>query len=198
LGFYQSVALAAAREMDDGLKHTTFYEGKNWTNPLAVTAIYDHIDANGVMELDLRTSWGHEAITMTEGMTAETPGVGSKYLAAYRDSDGNYMNSAYSYELIVPANPPAEQFWSLTAYNATTRAMVYTDRKDVSSRHDIHINDDGSVPVYISSDPASMPHPQNTINVEGQGDIFFYFRVYAPTQDYFDKNWTLPDIRRIR
>ncbi len=43
-----------------------------------------------------------------------------------------------------------------------------------------------------------MPHPQNTINVEGQGDIFFYFRVYAPTQDYFKKTWTLPDIRRIR
>jgi hypothetical protein len=198
LGFYQSVALAAAREMDDGLKHTTFYEGKNWTNPLAVTAIYDHIDANGVMELDLRTSWGHEAITMTEGMTAETPGVGSKYLAAYRDSDGNYMNSANSYELIVPPNPPAEQFWSLTAYNATTRTMVYTDRKDVSSRHDIHVNEDGSVPVYISSDPASMPYPQNTINVADQGDIFFYFRVYAPTEDYFAKTWTLPDIRRMR
>jgi hypothetical protein len=197
-GFLMSVLLSGAREMDEGLKHATFYEGKNWTNPLTVTDIYDHIDANGVMELDLRTSWGHEAITKSEGMTAETPGVGSKYLGAYRDSDGNYFNSAYSYELIVPPNPPAEQFWSLTAYNATTRAMVYTDRKDVSSRHDIHVNEDGSVPVYISSDPASMPYPQNTINVADQGDIFFYFRVYAPTEDYFAKTWTLPDIRRMR
>jgi hypothetical protein len=196
-GFHMSVLLSAAREMDESLKHTTFYEGSNWTVPLAITDIYSNIDKSGAMELDVRTSWGHEAITVTEGMSAETVGVGSKYLGAYRDSDGVYFNSAYSYELIVPANPPAEQFWSLTAYNATTRAMVYTDRKDVSSRHDIHVNDDGSVPVYISSDPASMPHPQNTINVEGQGDIFFYFRVYAPTQDYFDKNWTLPDIRRM-
>ena len=135
---------------------------------------------------------------MSEGMTAPIPGVGSKYLAAYRDSDGNYFNSAYSYKLIVPANPPAEQFWSLTAYNATTRAMVYTDRKDVSSRHVIHVNEDGSVPVYISSEPENMPYPQNTINVEGQGDVFFYFRVYAPTMAYFEKTWKLPDMRRIK
>lgn len=197
-GFHMSEALSAARELDEGLKHTTFYEGTNWTVPLAVTNIYSHIDKNGVMELDLRTSWGHEAITMSEGMTAPTPGVGSKYLAAYRDSDGNYFNSAYSYELIVPANPPAEQFWSLTAYNATTRAMVYTDRKDVSSRHDIYVNEDGSVPVYISSEPEKMPYPQNTINIKGQGDIFFYFRVYAPTKAYFEKTWKLPDMRRIK
>ena len=197
-GFTMSVALSAAREMDEGLKHQVFYEGGNWSNPLGVTAIYSTIDTNGVMELDVRTSWSHEAITISEGMTAETPGVGSKYLAAYRDADGNYFNSAYSYELVVPANPPAEQFWSLTAYNAKSRSMVYTDRKDVSSRHDIHVNDDGTTPVYISSNPQDMPYPQNCIDVTGQGDIFFYFRVYAPTPDYFAKKWRLPDIRRIK
>lgn len=195
-GFQMSVALSAAREIDEGLKHMTFYEGKNWTNPLAVTSIYSTVDDNGVMELDLRTSWSHEAITMSEGMTAETPGVGSKYLAAYRDADGNYFNSAHSYELMVPANPPAEQFWSLTAYNATTRAMVYTDRKDVSSRHDIHVNKDGTTPVYVSPKCERMSFPQNCIDSRGQGDLFFYFRVYAPTQAYFAKKWVLPDIRR--
>lgn len=76
--------------------------------------------------------------------------------------------------------------------------MVYTDRKDISSRQKIHVNKDGTTPVYISSDPKKMPYPQNCINVKGQGDFFFYFRVYAPTQDYFDKKWTLPDINRIR
>lgn len=197
-GFAMSVALSAAREFDEGLKHTTFYKGTNWTNPLSVTSIYSTIDENGVMELDLRTSWTHEAITMSEGMTAETPGVGSKYLAAYRDSDGNYFNSAFSYELLVPANPPAEQFWSLTAYNAKSRSMVYTDRKDVSSRHNIHVNDDGTTPVYVSSECQNMAYPQNCIDITGQGDIFFYFRTYAPTQEYFDKTWVLSDIKRIK
>ncbi len=196
-GFDMSVAHSAAREMDDMLKHATFYAGTNWTNPLTVTNLYSTIDRRGVMELDVRNSWAHEAITMSEGMTAETPGVGSKYVAAYRDADGNYFNSAYSYELVVPPDAPVEQFWSLTAYNATTRAMVYTDRKDVSSRHDLYVNEDGSTPVYVSAHPETMPHPQNCIDISGQGDIFFYFRCYAPTLAYFAKTWQLPDIRRI-
>ncbi|MEC4688353.1 MAG: DUF1214 domain-containing protein [Nitrospirota bacterium] len=197
-GFQMSVALSAAREIDEMLKHATFFEGTNWTNPLVVTSIYSTVDELGVMELDVRTSWTHEAITMSEGMTADTPGVGSKYLAAYRDADGNYFNSAYSYELLVPADPPAEQFWSLTAYNAKTRSMVYTDRKDVSSRQDVHVNEDGTTPVYVSSECQNISYPQNCIDISGQGDIFFYFRHYAPTQDYFDKKRPLPDIKRIK
>ncbi len=197
-GFEMSVALSAAREKDAHLRNAVFYEGGSWSNPLSVENIYDHIDSSGALELDRRTSYGHEAITMSEGMTAETVGVGSKYLAAYRDSDGNYLNSAFDYVLVVPPNPPAEQFWSITGYNARTRAMVYTDRKDVSSRQDLYVNPDGSVPVYLTSNPQSMPHPQNCIDIKGQGDIFVYFRTYAPTKEYFSKSWKLPDIQRIK
>ena len=187
-----------SREKDAHLRNAVFYEGGSWSNPLSVENIYDHIDSSGALELDRRTSYGHEAITMSEGMTAETVGVGSKYLAAYRDSDGNYLNSAFDYVLVVPPNPPAEQFWSITGYNAKTRAMVYTDRKDVSSRQDLYVNPDGSVPVYLTSNPQSMPHPQNCIDIKGQGDIFVYFRTYAPTKEYFSKSWKLPDIQRIK
>ena len=150
------------------------------------------------MELDGRTSWAHEAITVSEGMTAETTGVGSKYLAAYRDGSGVFLNSAFDYVLKVPSSPPAEQFWSLTAYNAKTRAMVYTSRKDVSSRHDVFVEKDGSTPVYLSSNCPKMPHPQNCADISGQGDVFVYFRVYAPTKAYFNKAWTLPNIEKVK
>ena len=43
-GFDMSVAHSAAREMDDMLKHATFYEGTNWSNPLTVTSLYSTID----------------------------------------------------------------------------------------------------------------------------------------------------------
>jgi hypothetical protein len=197
-GFAMSVAMSSAREMDVSLKQATFYEGTFWSNPIQITDIYRQIDDKGVMELDARTSWAHEAITVSDGMTAETTGVGSKYLAAYRDATGNYLNSAFDYVLNVPSDPPAEQFWSLTGYNAKTRAMVYTDRKDVSSRQNIFIEDDGTTPVYISSDCSKIPYRQNCIDTSGQGDFFVYFRVYAPTQAYFDKTWTLPDIERLK
>ena len=196
LGFKMSVAMSAARELDVSLDGT-FYEGTYWSNPIQITEIYNHINPAGVMELDRRTSYAHEAITVSEGMVAETVGVGSKYVAAYRDSTGEFLNSAFDYVLNVPADPPVEQFWSVTGYNAKTRAMVYTDRKDVSSRMDIFTAEDGSTPVYLSSDCASQPHPLNCIDIKGQGDIFVYFRAYAPKQAFFDKSWRLPDIERI-
>ncbi len=196
-GFAMSVALSSAREMDVDLKKATFYPGTYWNNPIQITNIYTQIDDKGVMELDAVASWSHEAITVSEGMTAEITGVGSKYLAAYRDGSGQYLNSAFDYVLTVPADPPAEQFWSVTAYNAKTRAMVYTDRKDVSSRQDLFMAADGSTPVYLSSNCSAMPHPQNCVDISGQGDVFVYFRVYAPTQAFFDKTWQLPDFQRL-
>jgi hypothetical protein len=196
-GFAMSIALSAARDLDEGLKSATFYEGTYWSNPLQITDIYTQIDANGVMELDRVASWSHEAISVSEGMAAETVGVGSKYLGAYRDASGQYLNSAFDYVLNVPANPPAEQFWSVTAYNAKTRAMVYTDRKDVSSRQNLFMAGDGSTPVYLSSNCAAVPYPQNCADISGQGDVFVYFRTYAPMQAYFDKTWTLPDFKRL-
>ncbi len=197
LGFEMSVAMSAARELDVSLEGT-YYPGTYWSNPLQITEIYDHINLAGVMELDRRTSYSHEAITVSEGMVAKTVGVGSKYVAAYRDSSGAFLNSGFDYVLNVPANAPAEQFWSVTGYNAKTRAMVYTDKKEVSSRMGLFVAEDGSTPVYLSSNCANQPHPQNCIDTNGQGDIFVYFRAYAPKQAFFDKSWRLPDIQRIR
>ncbi len=196
LGFSMSVAMSAARELDDGLDGE-FYAGTYWSNPLQVTGVYDHLSENGVMELDKRTSYSHEAITISESNVVEIVGVGQKYVAAYRDSSGAFLNSGFNYVLTVPADPPVEQFWALTGYNAATRAMVYTDTKEISSRMDLYVADDGATPVYMSSDCASMPHPQNCVNTSGQGDVFVYFRVYAPTEAFFDKSWTLPNIERI-
>lgn len=196
LGFEMSVAMSAARELDGDLDGS-FYPGTYWSNPLQVTAIYDHINSAGVMELDRRTSYSHEAITISESNVAETIGVGQKYVAAYRDSSGAFLNSGFDYQLNVPANAPVEQFWAVTGYNAKTRAMVYTDTKEISSRMDLFVAEDGSTPVYLSSNCRSLPHPQNCIDTKGQGDIFIYFRAYAPTRAFFDKTWSLPNVKRL-
>ncbi len=51
----------------------------------------------------------------------------------------------------------------------------------------------------FSDDPAGIALIETrAIDVSGQGDIFLYFRFYAPTQDYVDKTCALPHIERIR
>jgi hypothetical protein len=70
-------------------------------------------------ELDGLVSYSWEAFSMSDGMMKDLVGVGSKYLAAYEDSDGNWLNGSYTYQLNIPANVPAEQFWSFIVYSAT-------------------------------------------------------------------------------
>lgn len=133
---------------------------------------------------------------MSNAMRREIVGAGSKYLAAYEDGEGAWLNSGRDYVLHVPANVPAELFWSVKAYNGKTRAMIYTDQQEINSRMEIKTNADGSTDVYLSSNPDEMPLPQNSLDISAQGDIFVYFRWYAPTKEFFDKTWVLPNIER--
>jgi hypothetical protein len=48
-------------------------------------------------------------------MLTQTLGIGQRYIAAYQDRDGAWLTSGNTYKLQVPADPPAKQFWSVTA-----------------------------------------------------------------------------------
>jgi hypothetical protein len=132
-------------------------------------------------------------------MLTQTPGVGQRYIAAYKDATGAWLSGENNYRLHVPANPPATQFWSVTVYDEGTRQMVVTEqgRPDISSRkEDIVTNADGSVDVYFGpSAPAG--HETNWVQtIPGKG-WFVYFRFYGPTEAFFDKSWALPDFEKI-
>jgi hypothetical protein len=133
-------------------------------------------------------------------MLSETPGVGQRYIAAYKDKSGKWLDGGKTYKLHVPPNPPAQGFWSVTAYDEGTRQMVVTEqgRPDLSSRkEDIAKNADGSIDVYFG--PKSPPGKEaNWVQtVPGKG-WFAYFRFYAPTEAFFDKSWALPDIEPVK
>ena len=200
-GFAMSVASSVGRIYDGQLKHAQFYvdqdPGNTWTTTMNLDDIETHIDpVSGAMELDGRTSYTHEAYSMSHAMRADIVGSGSKYLAAYEDNDGDWLNSANDYVLHVPANVPAELFWSLTGYNGMSRSMVYTDVKEINSRMDIQTNEDGTTDIYLSSRCDKAPLPENCIDIKEQGDVFVYFRSYSPTEAYFDKSWVLPNIEK--
>ena len=78
-------------------------------------------------ELDARAAYTYEAITTSVGMTADIVGVGSKYLASYKDDAGEWLDGAHTYQLTIPANVPVEQFWSIVLYDNDTRAMIVND-----------------------------------------------------------------------
>ncbi|MBW2572960.1 MAG: DUF1254 domain-containing protein, partial [Deltaproteobacteria bacterium] len=198
LGYTQSVATSAGRISDPQLRHSQYYPGKNWTKILNLTSIETHINPKtNVMDLDARTSYSHEAISMSKGMTEDLVGVGSKYLAAYKDSDQNWLNGKNRYQLTLDKDVPAGQFWSIIAYRAKTRTFVINKdmKPGITSRENVVYDKDGSVTITFANDCQTY---KNCIETNQGEDFFVYFRSYAPKSEFFDKSWQLNEIEKVQ
>ena len=151
-------------------------------------------------QLDERAAYTYEAVTTSAGMTTKTPGVGSAYLGGYRDSSGDWLDGSRNYRLSIPPNAPMKQFWSVTVYSQETRCLINngTGRADRSSRHDLVKNADGSIDLYFGPDKAPEGLENNFVKTVGGEGWFVYFRLYAPTEPYFDRSWPLPDVERLK
>lgn len=188
-------AMAKANTTDKRVE-PAFWPGTQWKHLLVVSTdqrkeAYD--------QLDERAAYFYEAVAVSKAMLTEEPGVGQRYIAAYKDGDGQWLSGENTYVLHVPADPPAEQFWSVTVYDEATRQMIVTEQgiPDLSSRkEDLVTNDDGSVDVYIGPE-APEGKEDNWIQTNPNKGWFAYFRFYAPTEAFFDKSWALPDFEII-
>jgi hypothetical protein len=68
---------------------------------------------------------------------------------------------------------------------------------DRSSRDAIVTNADGSVDITFGpTPPAGLPESNWIKTLPGKG-WFSYFRLYGPTEAYFDRAWVLSDIQPI-
>jgi hypothetical protein len=169
------------------------WPGKKWEISLFLTETNQ--EKPNYTQLDERASWFYEAVGVTVGMMGRTIGAGQVYLESQKDSTGAWLDGGKTYSLHVPKDVPVAQFWSFTVYDNESRCLIDTGSyPDRSSRDDIVTNADGSVDLYFGPvAPAGKPSKNWIKTLPGKG-WFTYFRLYAPTQPYFDKTWVLPDI----
>ena len=191
-------AMAKANDFDKRQMELSHYaKSVQWHFSLCLDVTQE---AEYFTQLDERAAWFYEALTTSAGMTTRTPGVGSVYLGAYKDKDGNWLDGANTYRLHVPPNAPVKQFWSLTVYDVATRCLIDNKEEiaDRSSRQpDLVKNADGSVDLYIGP-KAPAGFEKNWIpSVPGKA-WFPYFRLYAPTEAHFDRTWILPDFEKVK
>ena len=182
-------------------EHFIYYPGKNWELGF-MTDNPQFEDKNGITQIIPRISFVYQAITTSDAMVLELVGKGSKYLMNYRDSEENYLEGSNTYHLNIPANVPAENFWSVVVYDAETRSQIKNNSqkwpgiKSLDSDKLIQ-NEDGSYDVYFG--PESPEDYENNWVQTNEGDGFFViFRFYSPTEAYYDKSWQLPMIEKIR
>jgi hypothetical protein len=186
----------AKANISDKRVEPVFWPGTNWKHALVVSQDQRKPSHD---QLDERAAWFYEAIAVSKAMLTQTPGVGQRYIVAYRDRDGDWLSGGNTYRLRVPANAPVKQFWSVTAYDENTRQMLITEqgRPDISSRkEDIAKNSDGSVDVYFGP-KAPQGKEANWVQTNSGKGWFAYFRFYGPTEPFFDKSWALPDFEKI-
>ncbi|UGY15792.1 DUF1254 domain-containing protein [Bradyrhizobium septentrionale] len=125
-------------------------------------------------------------------------GAGQFYLISIRDKDGRPFEGGGTYRLTVPPNAPVEQYWSVTAYDRQTHALIKNmSRASRSSQiADMQKNADGSVDVYFA--PAAPAGKEaNWVPTDPARKFELMFRAYAPTKALFDHGWTLPDVERL-
>jgi len=153
---------------------------------------------DGHNDIDARTLWHYQAICVSPNLLSTTAGVGTSYLTAFRDKQGDYLLGDKSYRLRVPANPPVKRFWAVTAYDALSRSLLDSGGNiTVSSTRDPEVNDDGTVDIYFGP-KAPAGHENNWIKTDPDKGFFVVFRFYGPLEGYINKTWVMNDFELLK
>ena len=125
-------------------------------------------------------------------------GTAQFYLMTIKDRDGEAFDGGKAYRLTVPADAPIKQYWSATAYDRETHALIRNmSRASRSSQiPDLQTNADGSVDIYFGPQ-APADKESNWVPTDPGRKFEVMFRLYGPEKALFDKTWRLPDIVRV-
>jgi hypothetical protein len=126
-------------------------------------------------------------------------GQGQFYLMTITDKDGEAFHGGDNYRLTVPPNVPVHQYWSATAYDRTTHALIRgLSRSGRSSQSPgLLKNGDGSVELYFGP-RAPIGKDSNWVPTSASGIFEVLFRFYGPGKALVDKTWSLPDIEKLK
>ena len=124
-------------------------------------------------------------------------GAGQFYSISIRDNDGDAFEGAKVYRLNVPPNVPVDQYWSVTAYDRQTHALIKNmPRASRSSQiPDLQKNSDGSIDLYFGP-KAPAGKETNWVPTDPKRQFELMARFYAPRKEFFDKHWVLPDVQK--
>jgi hypothetical protein len=150
-----------------------------------------HWSPGGVLNLDARALFFYFAWGVSPSMAMDLVGIGSQYALAVRDANGQYLDGTKNYQLHLPSNVPAKDFWSLVAYDLQTRSLLQTDQQFPSlssQRTDLILNPDGSIDIYFGPE-APLGKESNWIQTIPGKSWCAGFRLYGPLEPWFDKTW---------
>jgi len=131
--------------------------------------------------------------------SAKHLGEGQYYLMTIVDKTGQPLDGGKGYRLRVPANAPVSLYWSATAYDRATHALIrnLAPSSRASNTAGLRTNTDGSVDVFFGA-KAPAGQESNWIPTRAGQGFEVLFRLYGPQKPFFDKTWKLRDIERTK
>jgi hypothetical protein len=173
-----------------------FFEGTHWTfptHPELLKGANENFEGANDYPVDWRGVTYHYAYIGIKHL-----GTGQFYLINIKDKDGADYDGAKTYHIRVPADVPIEQYWSLTAYDRDTHALIKNvDRASRASNNpEVKKNADGTVDLYVGA-KALAGQESNWIPTDPTRKFEFMFRLYGPKKEFFDKVWKLPDVEKV-
>jgi hypothetical protein len=154
---------------------------------------------NGARLIDARCRFHMYATGITPAMVTPKVGSGTQYIAGMRDSAGRPLDGGKTYEVHLPPDVPANQFWAFTVYDVQTRSMLQTDQRFpeiTSADAGVQQNADGSYNVYFGPEAPAGKESNWVQTVPGKG-WHMLFRLYGPEQAWFDKTWRPSEIELV-
>jgi hypothetical protein len=121
------------------------------------------------------------------------------YPSISADSQGRPLEGKDQYVLHFDKGelPPVEAFWSVTAYNADGYFIPNAlKRQAIGDRDQLRFNPDGSLDLYIQSDPPGRDREANWLPV-ARAPFTLLMRLYSPRSQVLDGTWRPPEIRRV-
>jgi hypothetical protein len=173
-----------------------FYEGTRWALPAsqdvvkAVMANYQVPDIYPVDERAISYSMAY--------FSAKHLGTGQFYLMTIKDKNDQPFDGSKTYRLHLPPDVPVKLYWSVTAYDRETHALIkdmqYASR--ASTTPGLQKNSDGSIDLYFGS-KAPEGKESNWIPTS-QRSFELLARFYGPEKSFFDKTWTMGDVEEVK
>jgi hypothetical protein len=173
-----------------------YYEGGQWHVPVSPDVI--HGLQTFFADPDKYPVDGRGVAYTVGFFSAKHFGAGQFYLMTFKDKDGHNFEGGSAYRLNVPANAPVTQYWSATAYDRETHALIrnmqWASRS--SQTPGLQKNADGSVDIYFGP-KAPSGKESNWVPTSADGKFEVLVRFYGPEKALSEKTWKLPDIERI-
>jgi hypothetical protein len=193
-----------------------YYDGSAWGIPLWVGGYsfetppplvtkegIKPLPPTGARTHNARTSFFYAYTGITPAMCMRLTGVGSQYIVAFKDADGNRLDGAKTYQVTLPPDIPAARFWSLTLYDNETRSMLQTPQRYPRAGSQSYptpaatADADGSTTVTFGPEQPSDSPDGNWIQTDEDKGFFVILRLYSPGQSYFDKSWRPSEIEAV-